>query len=222
MKANDFKDKAFEEMLKYACREASKELIDEMPPCEEVEFSKEHEARMRKLFAGKVRRKRYIKRIFLIAAVMVVLFSVSVMSVQGLRIRFMNFILNFTESNTKITYVDETEDKNSYKVGDIVFDYLPSGFVLDSTKNQGKVVYIKFNNADKYIEIKIKASNPVAYVDTERADAELLMINGIETFVAEKDNVFILNWNSDLKAFEIQGNIERDELIKIAENLKTK
>ncbi len=222
MNANDFKDKAFEEMLKYAFNEASKEMIDEMPPCEEVEFSKEHEAKMRKLFAGKVRKKKYIKRILVIAAVMVAILSVSVMSVQGLRIRFMNFILNFTESNTKITYVDETEDKNSYTVGDIVFEYLPSGFTLDSTRNQGKVVYIDFVNNDKFILIKINTKVFESNVDTEKADAELVVINGIESFVTQKDDVFIINWNNGSKAFDIQGNIDRKEIIQVAENIKIK
>ncbi len=222
MKANDFKNKAFEEMLKYACQEANKEMIDEMPPCEDVEFSKEHENKMRKLFAGKVKRKKYIKRIFLIAAVMVVIFSVSVMSVQGLRIRFMNFILNFTESNTKITYVDEEEDKNSYTVGDIVLEYLPSGFVLDSTRNQGKSAYIEFSSENKYICLSIRDAETITNVDTEKAGAELLMVNDIEVFISQKNDAYILSWNDNLKAFEMMGNIEREEIIKIAENIKIK
>ncbi len=221
MKANDFKNKAIDDMLKYAFQEANAELIDEMPQCEEVEFSKEHEDKMRKLFAGKVRRMKYIKRIFMIAAVMVILFSISVMSVQGWRASFMNFILSFTESNTELKYRDEAEDKNSYTVGDVTFEYLPSGFTLDSNKNQGKVIYVKFNKGNEYFETKIKESNPVANVDTEKAGAELLMINGAEVFVTQKDDNISVSWNNNLKTFELMGNIEREELLKIAENIKT-
>ncbi len=222
MKADDFKNKAFDEMLKYAVLQANEELINEMPPCEAVEFSKEHEKNMRKLFAGKVKRIGYIKRILIIAAIIVVLFGVSVMSVQGLRIRFMNFILSFTETNTKITYVSEEEDKNSYSVGDITLEYLPSGFALNSTRNQGKTVRVDFVNGNKTIKFSVRTSVSVSNLDTERAGSELLMIKDIETFVTQKDNDIILSWNNGEKVFELMGNIEREEIIKIAENIKIK
>ncbi len=222
MNVDDIKNKAFEEMLKCAVNEANKELIDEMPPCEKVEFSKEHEAKMRKLFAGNVKRTKYVKRILIIAAVMIALFSVSIISVQGFRVKFMNFILSFTETNTELKYADESEDKNSYSVGDIDFAYIPEYLEFNSSRNQGKNICVKFNNNDKYIEIRIREIDAIANVDTEKADAELLMINGIETFITQKDDVIDLSWNNGTKAFELVGNIEREELIKIAENVKIK
>ncbi len=222
MKVDDFKNKAFENMLKYAVDEANKQQIDEMSQCEKVEFSKEHEDKMRKLFAGKVKRVKYVKRILIIAAVMVVLFSVSIISVQGFRVKFMNFILSFTETNTELKYADESEDNNSYSVGDIDFAYMPEYLEFNSSRNQGKNICVKFNNNDKYIEIRIREIDAIANVNTEKADAELLMIKGIETFITQKDDVFILSWNNASKTFELMGNIEREELIKIAENVKIK
>ena len=50
MKINEIKDKTLDNLLYYAAQEASKELVDEMPAPESVEFSYEHERKMKKLF----------------------------------------------------------------------------------------------------------------------------------------------------------------------------
>ncbi len=222
MKTDDLKNKAFDELLKIAANEANAELIDEMPPCEEVEFSKEHENKMRKLFAGKVRRKKIFKRIVILAAAMILVLAISVFSVKSLRIKFMNFVLNYNETNTEIRYKVEEENKNSYTVGDIELEYIPLNFTIEETRNMEKMIYINFSDGDKSFFLNIRHETSASNLDTQEAGTEVIVLNGIKTFISEKDGVIALRWNSGVKVFALSGNIERKELIKIAENIKIK
>lgn len=58
MKIDEAKEKALDELIKLVVDKAAKELIEEMPEPENVEFSKEHEKKMKKLFKQYFKKKR--------------------------------------------------------------------------------------------------------------------------------------------------------------------
>lgn len=84
MKINEIKDKTLDNLLYYAAQEASKELVDEMPAPESVEFSYEHKRKMKKLFKNskKISTKSYLKRASTIVAVFIIISGISIASVH--------------------------------------------------------------------------------------------------------------------------------------------
>ena len=59
-------------------------------------------------------------------------------------------------------------------------------------------------------------------IDTEGATIIEIDINGNEGMLIEKDKQFILIWNDNERIFRIQSNLDRNTIIKIANNLEKK
>ena len=206
MKINELKDKTLDDLLYFAAQEASKELVDEMPAPKSVEFSDEHKKKMEKLFKKQKRTpiKSYLRRILAIAAVLIVVSSISIASVQAWRIRFLNFIMHISESNTELRYKENDTEGNSYSAEDVNLEYVPSGFKLSESRN---------NNGKIQIDSTLN-------VDTEDATAKEIKLNGKDAFLTEKGDIISLLWNNEMNSFTLSGNLSEDEIVKIAENIK--
>ena len=57
-------------------------------------------------------------------------------------------------------------------------------------------------------------------IDTEGGVKEDVIINKYSATYTSNDNVNTLIWHDEKNAYHLYGNIEKDELIKIAENIK--
>ena len=222
MKINEIKDKTLDNLLYYAAQEASKELVDEMPAPESVEFSYEHKRKMKKLFKNskKISTKSYLKRASAIVAVFIIISGISIASVQAWRIRFLNFIMHITESNTELRYKENDTESSSYSADDGNLESVPNGFKLSESRNSSGKIYLRFENKNLTFSLYIRQLDSTLNVDTENADAKVIKLNGKDAFITEKGDIISIIWNSETKSFALSGNLSEEEIIKIAENIK--
>ena len=79
-----------------------------------------------------------------------------------------------------------------------------------------------FKNEERYFEFKLRKIDVTIGIDTEKADVNKLTISGSEAIYSTNNNVNILVWNSGDFLYSLSGNIEKKELINIAEKIKNK
>ena len=152
----DFQEKALDDILQYAAKEAGEQINKEFNGMNEIDFSKEHTERMEKLFKSYRRReqlyefRKYAGRIAAIFVLVAVLTTgISVFSVQAWRTKFLNFVLNITESNMEINY-NESEQKNSiYSSNYFDMNYIPEGYSLSSRNEMNNMIFLLFKNNTK-------------------------------------------------------------------------
>jgi len=226
---NELIDKAFDEILYYAAPLAEEEMMKELKNDldEEVEFSKEHVANMKKIF--KVYRQKLFykkmvavtKRVAIFFIIISVVGAISIMSVEAWRIKILNFFIEVKDNHSDIHLREEMSDNNSYKVADITFEYIPDGFTVENTNNTKNNLFIQFTNENNlYFSLNINDVDVNLSIDTENANFKKIFLNRVEALLSEKDTIKILVWHNDKYMFTLIGNIETSELIKIAENIK--
>lgn len=229
MNRKELYDKAFDDLLYYAAPIAAKQMMDEMEmPQQDYEFSEEHNAKMRKLFR-KERNKlmlkkisKYSKRVAVFFLVTVIVAGISIFSVEAWRIKVFNFIIDMQKTHSEINFDEDNTKGDTYSSDEISFDYIPSGFKLESSTMRQEKIYLLFKNEELYFEFKLRKVNVSIGIDTENADVKKLTINGNKAIYSTNNNVNILVWNSGDYSYSLSGNIEEKELINIAEKIKNK
>lgn len=202
-----------------------KDIPEERP----VEFSEDLEQKIQRIFDDERRRvrrhgrRRYVRRICICAAVITALLAAAVMSVGALRNAVIEMIFNTTDVGTDINFVeapapDEPVDPES-KAG---FGYLPEGFVLVKEDVKSRMENYMYENGEQYFYVGITqiTDGGSTTIDTENAEIEYMTINGWQAIYSEKPEVQILFWADDAYSYCISGNIGRDEIVQIAQNLK--
>ena len=168
----------------------------------------------------KISTKSYLKRASTIVAVFIIISGISIASVQAWRIRFLNFIMHITESNTELRYKENDTESNSYSADDVNLEYVPNGFNLSESRNSSGKIYLRFENKNLTFSLYIRQLDSTLNVDTENADAKVIKLNGKDAFITEKGDIISIIWNSETKSFALSGNLSEEEIIKIAENIK--
>ena len=225
----------FDKDLKEALRICAKEFkeIHESPTAPPVEFSSDFEnwkkdylERVRDFeykrikMIKRMRRKKYLKRIVVGVAAFITVAGITVFGVEALRIQVMNFFIELTDSYTKIDFTNEKAD-NPAESGNIKLDYLPEGFSLCKSEIEDDKVFLQFEKEAKYFNILRRGSNSAMNIDSENAEIERIDINGKEAYYSTNENINILVFHDNTYSYEISGNIEREEIISIAQNIKT-
>ena len=197
------------------------DLPDERP----VEFSEDFERRMEQTFKNakkKIRRKKlykYTRRIAACFAVLIVASGITVMSVSALRVKLFNLIFNTQETNTEIHFENEDQE-NMYSDTGLELSYVPNGFVIDKKEIKEDRVYLKYRNDNQYFSITVSESSGTLSIDTEDAITEEMYINGNKALYSENTKLKTLTYIYNNYVYVIKGDIEKTEIIKIAENLK--
>ena len=173
------------------------------------------------------RQKKRISRIRVkrVACFLIVLVVASALlfSVPTVRAGFLQLVNRIFSGYTLI----ETDGKNDD--GIVVFknymlDYIPKGFVVDenNVSNRRAFVFVSLTG-EKSFNIKCYSKdNFTFHHDNEQSIIEEVFINGNIGYYSytENDENAFLNWSDEVSHFVITGNISKEEMIKIAENLK--
>lgn len=223
---DDIFEKAFEEMLKEAAKRADKRLGGQLEePKEEIVFSEEHERKIEKLFRLERRKRinkkliKYTKRCACILIVCcIAVTAVGVVKVDALRMRFLRLLYEPDAPNSDIDFIG---DKTNYYADDYMhISYIPDGFkATEIFTVKGHLGYT-FLNGDKYFHLSaddIETTN--SNVDTEDMEIEYLKIRNNDAIYLTKPRVNILIWSDDDTAYIIDGNISKEDMIKVAESV---
>ena len=104
----------------------------------------------------------------------------------------------------------------------IKLNYIPEGFIVSEDNTNDMGVIIRFNDiygGEGYFHVTISSADSSVHIDTEDAVVERLTVNGCEGLYSTKPNVNILLWGDDNYIYVIDGSIDKNEEMKIAENL---
>lgn len=225
MSDNKTLDKLFDEVIDEAAIIAAENLGQNLPEPEKVEFSKEHERKMSKIFK-KERNKlafkkvvKYSKRIALLLIILGLISGITIFSVEAWRIKIMNFIVEMNQTHSEINFGDDDKG-DTYTSDEISFGYIPEGFKLESSDVNVKSVNLIFKGIESYFVFSMEDINSAISIDTENASVKKNMISGKEAIYSTNNNVNILVWHDEEFSYKLSGTIDEKEMMKIAENIE--
>lgn len=201
----------FQEVCLLSCENWVDSFPDDIPT---HKFSKKHEEKMKKVFepGTEIQKHKLFKKtikILLIAAILLGL-ATTVFAVPTSREFIIQKFSNHSEYN-----VSDTE--NAEKVESLKLNYIPEGFV--KTEDE-KFACFYVNDDESFSVAKMELNASIGF-DTEQYDSESIIINGVEAiYFRSNNNVKGIVFNNGKYIFLMSGNIEKEELVKIAQNVE--
>ncbi len=197
-----------------ACYLSNQRWIASFPAeFEAIEFSKQHEKRMRILF-DKMRRDKYhrfTKRatIALIAAILIISMTITAFAIPASR----DYIIHKFFDHS--TYTAAEGEHN--EVGEITIGYIPEGFEIIDQYKAENVAYYEYQNKQKdWYQVKKTSVGSTADFDTEKQKYESVTKNGIVYIIYIDNNSIGCIWNNVKYTYIITGNISKELILKIA------
>ena len=219
-KDRNYEEKMMDALLKHAAEVAESELVDEATDERPVEFSARHEKQMEELFrAVRPEKPRLIrpKRIMILVAALIALFAVGTVALKP---TIMNFFLKTSETNTEIRFGEEEPVGDTYETEDVTLGYVPAGMQMVENSRGNTNINIKFQKENLFFHLRAKKDKLTFFMDNENGSSETIQINGNEAYLLNRDGQINIKWNTNEWTYTILGNLEKSELIKIAENIK--
>jgi intracellular sulfur oxidation DsrE/DsrF family protein len=164
--------------------------------------------------------KRISSRVAIILLTLSVAFTVCTLSVEAFRVKVFNL---FQDTKDNYTEVKAEEEIDQEVKGYYYPNYLPEGFTVENNKDLKSIRIIHFAKDDEIITF-IQAQNESSFhLDTENAEVSDLFVNGnAGLLIIIKDKTTTVFWNNNEMSFSISGYINKEEIIKIAENIEKK
>ncbi len=163
------------------------------------------------------------KRVAIFFAIALVGIFLTTMSVEAYRIKLFIVVTEVTEKYTKVSIVETEDGLVSQKDWDSYYapGYIPEGYTYSNSENFGAIKIIFYSDAaDKEIQFSQTPVSTEYQIDTEDAVISEVIINAEKGILAQKEGRLTLIWTTDNRTFHIIGELERDEIIKMAKSLK--
>ncbi|NLG03402.1 MAG: DUF4367 domain-containing protein [Clostridia bacterium] len=202
------------------------EFNDLIPETDSHTFSPRFEKKMKKLINQ--RKKPYYKlintfgkRVACITLTIIVASSITVMSSEALRTRFKGFFIQIENTHSTIKSDDKANCPDTIEeIYEITYDL--SDFTVefeDYDEYDRHTTYKKGNIIISFYQHS-KPSYDVDY-NTEDAEIQEIEINEIKgLYFLDNKNYDHLIWDNGDYIFNVNSNIGKDELIKIAESVQ--
>lgn len=226
--SNNVWDKALDVLLEETADMALEQLDKDLPqPEENIEFSAEHERKMSRLFRKerlKLARKKLIKYTKVAAVVLVGIIlctGISIASVEAWRVPFMNYILDLSKPNTDFTF-NESEEV-LYENDKVRIKYAPEGFKLTHIQEDRPLLLLQYENGEQFYQITVGYSTTMGIsIDTENGTVIDTTLNGYEAVYASTSLCNSLLWSDGEYIYTVVGNVEKNEIFRVAENIQKK
>lgn len=204
--------------LEEACLLSCEQWVDSFGQMPKHKFSKEHNKAIEKIIYPDKKdyhinlSKKSVK-ILLIAAILLS-FATTVLAISACREHILNKFSNHSEYS--VTNSDKAKDVKSLDV-----NYVPNGFKLVE-KDTNKFGYIyEYRHDEKIFTVEKIMIDTLINFDTEKYGSEEIEINGIRAiYYRPDDNIYGIIFNNGEYIFSISGNLSKDELVKIAQNIE--
>ena len=225
----DLEDEIWESLLKAAVIENSQNEIKDYPPEQEISrivLPEHYESRMRRI----LRRYRYRKYAKLslrygkkIASVILLIMGVSFslfLSFDEVRAACEAVIIEIYDRYIRYSYTSDLSLENT----PISFGYVPEGYSMVEASFNGIDSFITYQNAhDDSIMLEFDVQKFTVLIDNEHYTISNVFIGHYEgTFFESQDSRFVnvLLWDAENYYFQLRSTLNKEEMIKIAENLK--
>ena len=225
-------DISFDAALMMALRADAQKELDTLPTPEQLERLYPDTSQWDERMAAALRRKKHrpvLKRVFLAALTLVIL-TIGALAVSAdFRKAVYTMIQKFLPIEMQLTY--QVDGEPLERLPDGYSDhYVPDGFEMDDAQ--------KFERAENFLHVYSPKETEESYTvrcsiiqpgqqslfDNEHTVYETVKVGEADatlgTSASENgDTVYILSWEQGGVSNTIMGNISRDEIMKIAENV---
>lgn len=219
-------------LLKQAVAAYVEEEMTRLPSDEEIgvhQFSPEFERKMEKLLRHEHRPHRILlhstgKRVAVLAAV-IALLAASMLSVGAVRESIVSFFTEVYEEFTAIIFDQPEEMGRTYEadsIDAIEVTYIPEGFELKSERRDSKEYRLNYSNeaGDILVITQRLIENYELGINTEENMSEKIRVHDCEGLYVENKDFGTVIWSDNKQYFYISGNIQKDEILKIAESFQ--
>jgi hypothetical protein len=238
------KEKMLEALFEYAAachvENLNREYANENNAIPDFTPTPEFEKKMKRLIARYQRRRtlaaikaRAFKSLPKAAIFLLLvggILTIVVTSVDALRIRALNMFLNARDQYTSVEVKENVPGQTAPESQTIPSDwnayvpaYTPQGFQIVGTKKDNVTKFIEYANPNgqtirftQYENIKTDLQ-----IDTENATVQDVIINNNKALLVEKAGIASLIWQ-DQKLFYFTGEVDKSELIRMAQSLQKK
>ena len=238
MNKQEMKNQIFEVMLQTAVKEhfekelhelpAAKELTDDYDLSESTRKEIEKWIKAANYKAARLRMQNAAKRAAVIAAIIVPVSVVSLLSVEASRNVIFNAVMNWASDHVAIQYQDgqaSSGEPSPPENSEGKPRYLPEGFAETETRQTGSSFTTEYrNNQGELILFRkspLSKQGPFA-IDTERTTRTEIEIQGEKAslFTANgPDETSSLVWQNHSYSFLLSSKISPKELVKMAESM---
>lgn len=206
----------FEDVCLLSCENWVDSFPDEIP---QHKFSKKHNDKMKELFQSEHNNKHKLSKKtlkFLLIAAILLSIATTVFAIPTSREYIVDKFSNHSEYN--VIYTKKAKKVKSFNV-----NYIPAGFkkVEDEDYSSNHYYIEDYENSDRFfVAEKLELSSRISF-DTEHYEPENIEINGADAvYFRSNNNAKGIIFNDGNYIYIITGNIEKDELVKIAQNLE--
>lgn len=225
-----FLSKEIDEKLIMAFELYNQKLCESLPTDEELKditFSETFEKNMQKLISMQKKSYYYVintvgKRVAIIVLAIIISLTATTFSVKALREAVIQFFIEtFTTHSDVSVEGDEIPFEMDFKK--VQPRYLPEGFTLSRDLSNEILCFIEYANTENVIinYSQYRNDGTAFSVDTEGVDFETIYINGLEGIMYENKGVNKIVFADEEYFYDIKGSISMDELVKMAESIKT-
>lgn len=222
-------DEAKKDMVNRAFIDSENQINDRIQAeAQPHSFSDSHKKKMEKLFAdfdaktaGKAKSSHsWYKIAACIMGFIIAGSSLTIASVGALRKNFLNFVFESGQPNTDFSFGEN--EGTDYSDDNIILKYVPVGFELAQSEDNTVQQLWVFNRNDEYFQITVSDSSVKLSVDTENASAEQITIQDKSAIFTSNNNINSVIYEIDSKSIIVVGDINKAELIKIANQISFK
>ncbi len=205
---------AFEKVCSLSCEQWADSLPTDIP---KHKFTEKHNKAIDELLYGKpIEYKHKISKNsvkFLLIAAILLAVATTAVAVPSFR----EFTIDKFFNHSEYEVVDK--DKIYEVDSPPILNYIPKGFVL--TDNE-YIEHVEYTNGNmKFSVTKYKMDVQIGF-DTEKYPSEKIIINGMEAVYYRADDIFEgIIFNNGKYIYSVSGNIGKEELVKIAQNIES-
>lgn len=118
--------------------------------------------------------------------------------------------------------LNDYEKVPNHEVKRYTLGYIPEGFSIEVEEyDELGCILVYMNENGLFFRLDVVGPSGVVQVDSENVDSrEQVFINGEQADLVTKDEVSSIVWSSDEAMIVLDGNIEKTELIKIANSIQ--
>ena len=100
--------------------------------------------------------------------------------------------------------------------------YIPEGFELVENEVSKFDMFLVFRRDSEYFQMKVNRDDVNGKLDTEDVSAENIEINNHPGIFMKDEKENTLIWHDGKSVFCLMSNLEKTEMVKIAQNIKSK
>ncbi len=215
-----------DDFLYHHMPEAERKLLADHPPEEEHRFSLRFRWKMHQLLGRKLRLEKYPplsvgKRVLLVATVLLFLSIGIFMSSEANRIRVFEFVIKRYPKYTEIQVESDVNVPEDVVVEPIDPTYVPEGYQISEKRINRMSYMVKYTNES---EMKLFFDQDIItqsgmHLDTEDADVETVLMEGLELMVIEKNGNVMIFWHDERYTYLLDGEVEKVEMLRMAESI---